>query len=374
MEQMTLKMKQILPIDKNVKQLAKKEARHDKDEFKKVLTSKINENSNKSKIVNKNEARLNNKKTNINEDMDNSNVDIELLKSILNALNISVDENFFEELKTIKNYEEALQKINELLSLKGFSENDIKKLFTMIEEIKKEQFSDLKNRNLENIDKSLRNLENIQKINDKKEVLTKFQAFEKLLAENHGKEGNKVVEIEKFFHDILKSKEENKPVIRNIKIDLVQSTNFSNDKHNVVNTDSHTVKVEKSSDVLKFVDYIKLANIKDGQKLVVKLHPAHLGNLKIELSEIAGKMTAKLLVDSHEAKHLLMTNIDAIKQQLETKGIILADVELGYLHDDNNQGRFERENNGSFGKPHGRESFKIEEVENTKENDSAIYA
>ncbi|MGA1861834.1 flagellar hook-length control protein FliK [Deferribacter thermophilus] len=373
MEKMVLKMKQILPIDKSIEKSTKKVAKQNNGDFKKILTAKINEENN-NKIANKKETELSDKSENINDDIDNLNVDIEMLKSILNILNINIDEKIFDELKTIKNYKDALQKIDEILSLKGFSENDIKKLFALIEEMKKEQFSDFKNKNLANIDSSLKNTESLQNIKNKNEAPTRLKDFENKFFISDKIDFNKIEKLEKFFHDILKSKEENRPVIRSIQLDLIQSADLHSDKQNMVKADFHIIKVEKPSDVLKFVDFIKLVNIKDGQKMVVKLHPAHLGNLKIELSEIAGKITAKLLVDNHEAKHLLMTNIDSIKQHLETKGIILADVELGYLHDDNNQGRFDRGNNGSSGNPNGRESFKIEETENSKENDSAIYA
>jgi hypothetical protein len=132
-------------------------------------------------------------------------------------------------------------------------------------------------------------------------------------------------------------------------------TDIKNHPQDIINKNIETIKVEKPNDILKLVDSINISKSSKGQKIVVQLSPAELGKVNIQLTESAGKVTAKFFVEHDATKSMLLQHADAIKNQLSQKGIVVDDMQFMFSGDFN-----------------GRESFAQQSKKNFQENKFGI--
>jgi len=93
----------------------------------------------------------------------------------------------------------------------------------------------------------------------------------------------------------------------NAKQPILNKTTFHNEFTKQFNSIIHNAKV--------FIRDNKNGNF------FIKLHPAHLGKVNVNLGLEQGLLTAKFLVESSDAKNILLENISIIKEKLEEVGI-----------------------------------------------------
>lgn len=72
----------------------------------------------------------------------------------------------------------------------------------------------------------------------------------------------------------------------------------------------------------------QFSNIGGTQKLMIKLHPEHLGSLRIELIQKDGSMIAKMLTSTQAAKHLLESQLHSLKQAFASQNIQVDKIEI----------------------------------------------
>lgn len=110
------------------------------------------------------------------------------------------------------------------------------------------------------------------------------------------------------------------------------------------------LEIAATRDIKKIADFIQYVKTGDEKKLTVQLMPKELGRLNIELVENAGKLTARITMESDQAKNLLVNNAESIRLQLEAKGIVLEKMEFLFAEKDPERGQdqfFKRKNTGS---------------------------
>jgi flagellar hook-length control protein FliK len=93
-----------------------------------------------------------------------------------------------------------------------------------------------------------------------------------------------------------------------------------------------TLEWQSSKDAVKFAQLIRQAGDAGANKLTVRLIPEHLGKIEIQLTEINGRLDAKILANSMESKNFLAANADAIAKQLAEKGITIDNMDFSF-HD-----------------------------------------
>ncbi|MDR2401041.1 MAG: flagellar hook-length control protein FliK [Deferribacteraceae bacterium] len=93
-----------------------------------------------------------------------------------------------------------------------------------------------------------------------------------------------------------------------------------------------TLEWQSPKDAVKFAKLVQQAGEGGVNKLTVRLVPEHLGRLEIQLTEINGRLDAKILANSMESKNFLAANADAITRQLAEKGITIDNMDFAF-HD-----------------------------------------
>ena len=84
--------------------------------------------------------------------------------------------------------------------------------------------------------------------------------------------------------------------------------------------------------------------VRDGRNgsFQVKLYPRELGNVTVNLGLEQGVVSGKFLVESNEARSLLMDNLALVKEQLKDAGIDIGEFQVN-VRDQNQGGHHERE-------------------------------
>ncbi len=74
--------------------------------------------------------------------------------------------------------------------------------------------------------------------------------------------------------------------------------------------------------------------VKDSRNgsFTVKLHPKQLGTVNVNLGLEQGVVNGKFFVENHEARDLLMENLNLIREQLEEAGINIGEFEVNVNH------------------------------------------
>jgi flagellar hook-length control protein FliK len=93
-----------------------------------------------------------------------------------------------------------------------------------------------------------------------------------------------------------------------------------------------TLEWQSPKDAVKFAKLVQQAGEGGASKLTVRLIPEHLGKIEIQLTEINGRLDAKILANSMESKNFLAANADAITKQLAEKGITIDNMDFAF-HD-----------------------------------------
>jgi flagellar hook-length control protein FliK len=93
-----------------------------------------------------------------------------------------------------------------------------------------------------------------------------------------------------------------------------------------------TLEWQSPKDAVKFAKLVQQAGEGGASKLTVRLIPEHLGKIEIQLTEINGRLDAKILANSMESKNFLAANADAIVKQLAEKGITIDNMDFAF-HD-----------------------------------------
>jgi flagellar hook-length control protein FliK len=93
-----------------------------------------------------------------------------------------------------------------------------------------------------------------------------------------------------------------------------------------------TFEWQSPKDAVKFAKLVQQAWEGGISKLTVRLVPEHLGKIEIQLTEINGRLDAKILANSMESKNFLAASADAITKQLTEKGITIDNMDFAF-HD-----------------------------------------
>jgi len=134
------------------------------------------------------------------------------------------------------------------------------------------------------------------------------------------------------------------------------------------------VKVSDPKSILKFADMLEVSKENGIKKLTIQLRPHDLGKMNVELIDQAGKISAKLMFENEGAKNLMMSQMEALKQQLAEKGIIVENMEFLFTGSEDFN---ESDNNYGFGKKKGQAQNIILEEEVPEEEadiNKGIYA
>ena len=95
-------------------------------------------------------------------------------------------------------------------------------------------------------------------------------------------------------------------------------------------------------------------------KLVMKLHPAELGDLKIDIQLKGGTINANILAQSQQVQHILEKNMPRLKALMEEQGLVVNEIAVNLDTDvSDNRNMFEdhlAQDNQSFSKHKGASS------------------
>ena len=114
--------------------------------------------------------------------------------------------------------------------------------------------------------------------------------------------------------------------------------------------DQPEIKIVTPRDINKIADFVQYTKAGDQKKLTIQLMPKELGKLHIELVDNAGKISARITMESDQARNLLVNNAESVRQQLEAKGIVLEKMEFFFAEKDSKDGTdqqfFRKKNSG----------------------------
>lgn len=89
----------------------------------------------------------------------------------------------------------------------------------------------------------------------------------------------------------------------------------------------------------QIIEQIKVSVVKEEAQMTIQLKPEHLGKLSMEVVSKQGIMTARFTVESEQTKEVLEQNIQALKEVLENRNLIIEELEVtvGQNHQEDNQ-------------------------------------
>ncbi|MDR2869186.1 MAG: flagellar hook-length control protein FliK [Deferribacteraceae bacterium] len=108
--------------------------------------------------------------------------------------------------------------------------------------------------------------------------------------------------------------------------------------------EERVLRWESAKDAVNLAKLVQQAGQSGVTKLTVRLTPENLGRLEIQLTEIGGRIDAKIMANSTESRALLASNGEAIRQQLADKGIQINNMDFSFhdsltRQDQNDHGR-----------------------------------
>ncbi len=103
------------------------------------------------------------------------------------------------------------------------------------------------------------------------------------------------------------------------------------------------------SDITRLVKTVESAANKGESKLTVTLTPENMGRLEIRLVESGGKITAKFFTDNESSHKMMISQSEAIKAQLNDKGIVIDNMEFAFTDTASRQGAGEERRAGRNG-------------------------
>ncbi len=336
-----------------------------------------------------------NEKNSKNKEID-ENVLAEMLKMFLQSNDLStlnIDESQLKE--GLKSFgKEILEKMANVLN-NDLSEEDLKTLLTKLK-----NFNSTKENSGENFKNFLNTLENkqttkddfvekvIQKIKNNNDIhlkgkMTMQESVLKAEVKDSVTTANRNFNVKDFISQlqnpekIIAAKNGNEKLSGDLKHDinvesLAKFTSKAPEQSNV-----KTVNVDSPKDLFKIADLVEIAKNSNSKKLTVQLEPNNLGKMNIQLTEQAGKLTAKFFVENDVVKQIMVNNASHIITQLADKGIVIHNMDFMFMGDYDSQQRFQ-ENAEKLRQQfkNGKDSAK-QELETENDNNSGktgIYA
>lgn len=111
--------------------------------------------------------------------------------------------------------------------------------------------------------------------------------------------------------------------------------------HNQVrNTSSKLFNIDKNDLLNQIVSKVKVDVSSKSTQIQIKLKPETLGEMSVKLSMDDGIITAKAVVQDHQVKQLIESNMAQLKDSLEKQGISIAGFEVSVGDDSNFQRQF----------------------------------
>jgi len=147
---------------------------------------------------------------------------------------------------------------------------------------------------------------------------------------------------------------------------------LNQEKTSIQNTPP-TINMNQSSKISDLIELIEFVKNGETKKISVKLEPDFLGKMNIHLSDNAGKLSAKIFVEQDSVKHFLISNLEAIKQQLNEKGIFIDNMDFMFMGDYKNQDEFKKQAK-LFPEKQKSGTLNEENVENIKTESHGVYA
>jgi len=292
-----------------------------------------------------------------NKEID-ENVLAEMLKMFLQSNDLStlnIDESQLKEgLKSLD--KEILEKMASVLN-DGLSEEDLKALFAKLKEL-----ASTKGNTGENFKNFLNTLENkqttkddfvekfIQKVKNNNDSDSKGKMQESVLkaeVKDSGTNANRNFNVKDFISHlqnpdkIIAAKNSNEKLSGDLKNDinvesLAKFTSKAPEQSNIKTVNLHSVK-----DIFKIADLVEIAKNSSSKKLTVQLEPNNLGKMNIQLTEQAGKLTARFFVENDIVKQIMVNNANHIITQLADKGIVIHNMDFMFMGDYESQQRFQ---------------------------------
>ena len=83
--------------------------------------------------------------------------------------------------------------------------------------------------------------------------------------------------------------------------------------------------------VRRIAESFRSIPLRDGSRIRLSLHPATLGDLRIELSVAGSRLRARVWTETEEARDLILSSLDDLRRNLAGRGIRISrfDVEVG---------------------------------------------
>lgn len=112
---------------------------------------------------------------------------------------------------------------------------------------------------------------------------------------------------------------------------------------NATNSKNLTQKYNFDSQLQDIINNAKV-NVRDNlnSTFSVRLNPEHLGKMNVVIGMEDGTITGKFLVESAEARDLLLENINTIKQELSASGLSIGEFQVN-VRDNNGNNSFTEE-------------------------------
>ncbi|WP_081646917.1 flagellar hook-length control protein FliK [Limisalsivibrio acetivorans] len=133
------------------------------------------------------------------------------------------------------------------------------------------------------------------------------------------------------------------------------------------------IEVRNPKEILKIAEMIEVAKSQEAKKLSIQLVPKDLGRMNIELVDNSGKITAKVSFESQEAKALMSSHTDQIRQHLEEKGIILEKMEFLFADRDPRE-EFQQDSSNKKGSSSADAGGDTPEEDEEDDSSRGIYA
>lgn len=193
-----------------------------------------------------------------------------------------------------------------------------------------------------------------QNLTDSEQQAAK-EAFEKLSMPKEAKiskEEVKIAEIVKPLtaEDVPSEEQIAKTSTADIPDTDVGETVIKPGQNILTEQDQPEIKIVTPRDINKIADFVQYTKAGDQKKLTIQLMPKELGKLHIELVDNAGKISARITMESDQARNLLVNNAESVRQQLEAKGIVLEKMEFFFAEKDSKDGTdqqfFRKKNSG----------------------------
>jgi len=140
--------------------------------------------------------------------------------------------------------------------------------------------------------------------------------------------------------------------------------------------DIKKVDLRDIAGIKELVEHINITKTSNGHKAVLDLSPENLGKLQVHITHENGKLVAKFIVDNEQAKQLLISNSEIIKQNLQQKGIDVSNMSFINLNENGYKEQSERRedvNKVELKRDHNKVSNNVEDNKLLK-NGGALYA